>query len=40
VPIANPIPLVGGVNFKGEIVANSKGGLTPVKQQVPGGSSA
>lgn len=37
VPIANPITLVGGIDFSGHLFANSKGGLTPVKQQVPGG---
>lgn len=38
VPITNPMTLSGGVN--GELAgfaANSKGGLSPVKQQVPGG---
>jgi hypothetical protein len=38
VPIKNPITLVGGVNLNdGHLSANSKGGLTPVKQKVPGG---
>ncbi len=37
VPIANPLTLTGGANLAGEIFANSKGGLTPVKQPVPGG---
>jgi hypothetical protein len=38
VPITNPITLVGGVNLEdGHVSANSKGGLTPVKQKVPGG---
>jgi len=38
VPITNQITLSGGVNGSlGGFVANSKGGLTPVKQQVPGG---
>jgi hypothetical protein len=37
VPITNPMTLSGGVTGEGKIVANSKGGLTPVKQQVPGG---
>ena len=37
VPITNPITLVGGVDIDGKVTANSKGGLTPVKQQVPGG---
>lgn len=38
VPIENPITLSGGIdgNFE-HIYANSKGGLTPVKQKVPGG---
>ena len=38
VPITNPITLSGGLSSDGtSLVANSKGGLTPVKQQVPGG---
>lgn len=37
VPITNPITLTGGITENGDIVANSKGGLTPVKQKVPGG---
>jgi hypothetical protein len=38
VPITNPITLSGGLNvFGGEFSFNSKGGLTPVKQKVPGG---
>lgn len=37
VPIANPITLSGGITESGNIVANAKGGLTPVKQKVPGG---
>ncbi len=37
VPITNPITLSGGVHFGGALVATSKGGLTPVKQKVPGG---
>ncbi len=37
VPITNPIPITGGFLESGAIVANSKGGLTPVKQKVPGG---
>jgi hypothetical protein len=38
VPIVNPITLSGGTNFNLEhFVANSKGGLTPVKEKVPGG---
>jgi hypothetical protein len=38
VPIKNPITMVGGLNeeFAG-FAANSKGGLSPVKQEVPGG---
>lgn len=38
VPISKPMVLSGGVNGEfGEFSANSKGGLTPVKQLVPGG---
>jgi hypothetical protein len=38
VPITNPITLTGGVNEElGGFVANSEGGMKPVKQQVPGG---
>jgi hypothetical protein len=37
VPITNPITLSGGYGETGGLVFNKKGGLTPVKQQVPGG---
>lgn len=37
VPITNPITLSGGLLPGGTITANSKGGLAPVKQKVPGG---
>jgi hypothetical protein len=37
VPITKPITLTGGVDASNNILFNSKGGLTPVKQQVPGG---
>jgi hypothetical protein len=40
VPITNPITLSGGFVETGsiaDVVATSKGGLTPVKQKVPGG---
>lgn len=37
VPITNPMTLSGGVTGTGAVVANSKGGLAPVKQKVPGG---
>jgi hypothetical protein len=37
VPISNPMTLSGGVTSTGTVVANAKGGLTPVKQPVPGG---
>lgn len=38
VPIENPIVLTGGVNTEGEGFSfNSKGGLLPAKQKVPGG---
>lgn len=37
VPIKNPMTLSGGLTFTNQIVANSKGGLSPVKQEVPGG---
>lgn len=38
VPIAKPMTLVGGVNAETSgFAANSKGGLSKVKQQVPGG---
>jgi hypothetical protein len=37
VPIANPMTLTGGITEEATIVANSKGGLSPVKQPVPGG---
>lgn len=38
VPIENPITLSGGYNVFGEeFAASPKGGLTPVKQKVPGG---
>jgi hypothetical protein len=38
VPISKPMILSGGVNGSlGGFVANSKGGLSPVKQLVPGG---
>jgi len=36
VPLANPMALTGGV-AEGKAVANADGGLSPVKQQVPGG---
>jgi hypothetical protein len=36
VPIVNPVTLSGGLSATGT-VANSKGGMTPVKQPVPGG---
>jgi len=38
VPIKNPMTLSGGVDVNtGNFIYNSKGGLTPVKQKVPGG---
>jgi hypothetical protein len=37
VPIENPLTLSGGQLADGTLVANSKGGLSPVKQKVPGG---
>src|SRR6476646_10204508 len=37
VPITNPITLSGGLSETGAVSANAKGGLTPVKQKVPGG---
>lgn len=37
VPIENPLTLTGGLLENGTLVANSKGGLPPVKQKVPGG---
>ena len=37
VPIENPITISGGITPSGAVAANSKGGLTPVKQKVPGG---
>jgi hypothetical protein len=37
VPIKNPMKLSGGVTNENHFVYNSKGGLTPVKQLVPGG---
>lgn len=37
-PIENPLKLVGGTNVAfGEFTANSEGGLSKVKQKVPGG---
>jgi len=37
VPIKNPIKLSGGITTEDKFVYNSKGGMTPVKQLVPGG---
>jgi hypothetical protein len=37
VPIEKPMVLTGGRKGNGDIVANSEGGLSPVKQKVPGG---
>lgn len=38
VPVENPLKLTGGVNSVfGEFTANSEGGLSKVKQKVPGG---
>jgi len=37
VPITNPFTLSGGGTPTGEFVYNSKGGLSPAKQKVPGG---
>jgi hypothetical protein len=37
VPIKNPITLSGGIQEGDHFVFNKKGGLTPVKQEVPGG---
>jgi hypothetical protein len=38
VPITNPMTLTGGIDEEGETLRfNSKGGLSAVKQQVPGG---
>jgi hypothetical protein len=37
VPIEKAMTLSGGVTFEGGVVANAKGGLTPVAQKVPGG---
>lgn len=36
-PIENAIMLSAGVTCTGQVAATSKGGLTPVKQKVPGG---
>ncbi len=36
-PITNPMVLSGGITNLGKFVFNSKGGLPPVKQTVPGG---
>jgi len=37
-PIENPLTLTGGTNIEfGEFTANSEGGLSKVKQKVPGG---
>lgn len=37
VPIEKPMTLTGGRLPNGDITANKEGGLTPVKQKVPGG---
>lgn len=37
VPITNPMVLSGGIATGGVVVASPAGGLTPVKQKVPGG---
>lgn len=37
VPIEKAMTLSGGVNSEGKVIANAKGGLTPVAQKVPGG---
>jgi hypothetical protein len=37
VPITNPMKLSGGLLLSGKIAASAKGGLTPVRQTVPGG---
>lgn len=37
VPLSNPMTLTGGFDENGKVYANSEGGLTPVKQKVPGG---
>lgn len=37
VPISKPITLSGGITEDNRLVYNGKGGLTPVKQLVPGG---
>jgi hypothetical protein len=37
VPLSEPISLSGGFTAEGKFVANSKGGLEQVKEQVPGG---
>jgi hypothetical protein len=37
VPIENPITITGGLDDEFNFHANAKGGLTPVKQVVPGG---
>jgi hypothetical protein len=37
VPLSKPMTLSGGIEPSGNLHANSKGGLPPVKQQVPGG---
>jgi hypothetical protein len=37
VPISKPITITGGTDAAGRLFANSQGGLTPVKEQVPGG---
>jgi hypothetical protein len=37
VPITEPITLVGGVTFEGEVRYNSKGGLSHSRERIPGG---
>jgi hypothetical protein len=37
VPIKHPITLAGGITLDEHMVFTKKGGLTPVKEQVPGG---
>lgn len=37
VPIEKPMTLSGGFDFNGKVTYNSKGGLTKVRQKVPGG---
>jgi hypothetical protein len=37
VPLANPMTLSGGLQTDGTVVATAKGGLSVVKQKVPGG---